>query len=327
MSNNQQSNAGLILLILIGVAWFWWKSQQPNTDEMMLYYHNHILSGAFSKKNAEKLVSIASTYPHPEETFDLVIDYFAKYGYGDEIMAELNSANKEHTSDAAVLCVSEGNIELSNFFKDLENSSKFAKSDKKEIESQSNAPNNKKSEPGSIPVSDRATQARSFLKKASDAIEGKDYSQAAEYYDKLHDLMPDENADVRDKISTLSDSLRQLATSQTETDAQTTLAAVKDLGPALTEVFKQWHARSPEGLDAQPTTPPPPPSSLNTAKQVWIDAGTTLYFLDKPYIVTNQVQQFDVLKYDSEARRVYVLSHDAKGKPIALNVSEEKVGR
>jgi len=71
----------------------------------------------------------------------------------------------------------------------------------------------------------------------------------------------------------------------------------------------------------------PPPSSLSSAKQVWVDAGTTLYFLDKPYIRITQIQEFDVLKYDPIKRRVYVSYHDAQGSPIALNVSENQVGK
>ena len=128
MANNQKSSAGWVLVVVIAVAWFWWKNQAPNTndtdsalkDRMMLYYQNNIVPGSFSKKNAEKLVQIALRFPDPEETFDRVIDRFAKYGQGNYVINELNSSNKEYTERERALCIAQGEVELANFYGVLE---------------------------------------------------------------------------------------------------------------------------------------------------------------------------------------------------------------
>jgi hypothetical protein len=76
MPSNRQSTSGWVFLLFLVLAWLWWRSQQPNTDEMMSYYHDHMSPLGLSEENAKKLVAITVAYPHPEETFEKVIDFF-----------------------------------------------------------------------------------------------------------------------------------------------------------------------------------------------------------------------------------------------------------
>jgi hypothetical protein len=320
MTNNQQSNSGWILLLIIVIAWFCWKNQQPNTDEMMLYYHNHILPGGLSEKNAEKLVQIANTYPHPEETFEKVIDFLAQYGPGNQVIEELNSTNKKYTDNDATLATAQGNVEMANFFINLENSGKPEKADRDDVTSESTGAHNDNSESEPSPVSDRATQVWNLLNEANNAFANKDYSQAAEYYDEVHDLIPEQDADVREKVSVVSDSIRELAASQTEAAAQTSLAAVKDLGPALTEVFKQWQQqRDPDGANTSSSDSP----NLKRGDWITLTDRTALYFYTQFYRYGEKGESFEVYEYRPNERRLYILSKDANGNPIGLNIPRQ----
>lgn len=62
---------------------------------------------------------------------------------------------------------------------------------------------------------------------------------------------------------------------------------------------------------------------FSEGETVTLKTDETLYFRDKPHRQGKRGESFTVLAYNGVSRRVYVLTQEASGSQIALNVAEE----
>ena len=279
------------------------KSQQPNTDEMMLYYHNHSNPLNLSEKDAKTLLQFSLNYPHPEDTFDKVIDYLSQYSFSNE------ATNKDDANRVAALAMAQGNIEVSHFFTDLANSIKTPK-------------------PGPPSLSEQAVQTRDLVNEAMNDEQNNDYWSAATCYDKIVDLIPDGHPDVSQKVFDVADALRNVAQKQTETNMQEALAAMKDLAPAMKGLFNIDNSQivpiPPVARTSNQTPPAFDPSSLKKGDWITISTRSRLYFRDQFYRYAEKGEDFQVYEYRADKKRLYVLSHDQNGNVVALNLPDSE---
>jgi hypothetical protein len=206
--------------------------------------------------------------------------------------------------------MAQGNVEVSQFFTYLANTRETEPISGNDATVESTGAAQAKQKV----LTEKGAQVKLLVNEAMNDERNNDYWSAAQCYDKIVDLIPDGHPDVSQKVFDAADALRNVAQNQTEASMQQAEAAMKDLAPAIIEVFNPI-----QSSDIASSESP----NLKRGDWITITDRTALYFHTQFYRYAEKGESFEVYEYRPNERRLYILSKDANGNPIGLNIPRQ----
>jgi hypothetical protein len=245
----------------------------PSDDEwMMTYWEENANHYSLPKEDALKLAKACMQYDrNPRQRFVEMLEYSTRYGSllgeafhyydpGTRTFTEsltttntVNSAAQEmHVLRLYSLILQNGDYPNANFLERIFNGNGLPLNPSSNGAVSSPTPTRKPplkagaalaSTPPSAPGDNEVEQPRSAANRVLDdairAVENREYSTAASYFDELSRLATD--SDLKSRALSVSNALRRLAATNSEADAQEVLARVQALGKTVEAIKAQDH--------------------------------------------------------------------------------------